>query len=286
MSTRKKTKQTEPQASTSERVRVKQQVIEELENLGKEIEARIAKLEKAQAAIAEKSGRDVKDWIDHRDSIGKLLADARQKCKVACVKFKEFQEKHAPGFGRTQLYELLRVGRGVLTIEDQRERERAKKQAQRAANKAAESSGTTAVPDAQASRVIGTNPMTDEEAKDRLARLDGEEPKAEESGADGACPPVRPAEREPEQHPEKPYTFTAEGISDDALAAFKKACWEFFGKMLEPDRGKARKWFNEDLTKQLTMQLAQERAQQRKLQHDDLVILRAIRSSQLIPSHN
>ena len=150
----------------------------------------------------------IKDWIDHRDSIARLFADAREKCKVARVKFKEFRERHAPGFGRTQLYELLRVGRGVLSIEDQRERERVKKQAQRAPKKAAEPSGTRDVPDTQARRITGSNVMSDEEAKARMAALDREEPpaKVEEPVAGEAASPVLRAELEPEQQPAPPLT--------------------------------------------------------------------------------
>lgn len=262
---KRRTKQIEPQLGTSERARIKQQAAEALEDLGKQIKARIAKMEKAQAAIAEKSGHDMKDWIDHRDSIAKLLIDAREKCKLAGVKFKEFQENYAPGFGRTQLYELLRVGRGVLTIEDQREHERAKKQAQRAVKKGAQLSGTAVVPDAQATRVTGSNAMSDEEAKDRMTRLDGEDPEAEEFAAAGFGPPVAPVEREPAQQPNKSNALTTDEISDDALVAFKSACWEFFEKMVECDRGKARKWFNNDFTNQLTKRLAEERARQRKV---------------------
>ena len=260
MSRRERTKKAEPKLSTSEQAQIKQNAVEELEDLGKQIKARVAKMEKAQAAIAEKSGRDVKDWIDYRDSIAKLLADAREKCKVAQVKFKEFREKHAPGFGRTQLYELLRVGRGVLTIEDQRQRERLKKQTQRAPKKAAEPSGTGDVPDTRARPVTGSNTMSDEEAKGRMVGLDGEgsPAKAEKPVASEVAPPA-PAELGPEQPPAQPRTLTAEEISDDALAAFKKTCWDCFGKMLEPDRKKARVFFNEYMAK-LTEELANRKA--------------------------
>ena len=257
----KNAKQTRSTLRRREPAQIELKAVEELVELGRQIAARYKNMQKYEAAAYEKAGYEYEKAKAEREAIeNKLLPEAREKCKAAGKSFAEFKQKHCPDMGRTKLYQVLAIADGRTSIEKIREKEREKKRGQRAKDKAG-LSGTGDVPDARDRRIAGSNVMSDEEAKARMARLDGEEPpaKGEEAGPGEAAPPVSPGVRGPKQQPEQAYNPSPEDISVDALAAFKKACWELFGKMLEPDRKKARVFFNEYMGK-LTRQLAEQRA--------------------------
>ena len=87
-----------------------------------------------------------------------------------------------------------------------------------------------------------------------------EEPKAEGStSAASDMPVVEAPALTPEAEPEPP-ALTAEEIEDGYLEDFKKACWATYGKMTEPTRNKARRWFNNDYTAKLTKAYAKAKA--------------------------
>ena len=157
---------------------------------------------------------------------------------------------------------VLRIGNGVISIADQREHKRVKKQAERAAKKPSATGGVADDP-TPASRddltseqqthydkmvaVLGpptprvngnSGEMSTDEAKARMARLAEEE-----------APPVAPEASVEEVLGEAPHTLTPEEISDEALAAFKTMAFEYFAKMLKPDLARVRVWVSEQTAK-------------------------------------
>jgi hypothetical protein len=64
--------------------------------------------------------------------LDKALVEARELCKAAGENFKAFQEKFAPQYKRSRLYQVLAIADGRTTVEDVRQGEREKKRRQRA----------------------------------------------------------------------------------------------------------------------------------------------------------
>lgn len=134
----------------------------ELETLGNEIAKRIVIADKALSTLKEQAAGAFKDFVGHRESIAKLLAEAQKKCKAAGMKFEAFRQKYAPNFSRSLTYDLVAIGSGKITIEDHREKKKQQKRAERAAKNP---STTTPVVETPAE-------LTDEQAKARMAALD------------------------------------------------------------------------------------------------------------------
>ena len=247
----------------AKRAAAKQTAVEAVEKLGEEIVVRIGKMRAAQVALKEQAERPFKDFVDQRDSIAKLLADAQKKCKAVGMKFAEFQKRYAPNFGRTLTYELLRIGSGVISIEDHREHKRAKKAEERAAKKP---SATTPVADAPTRDKVVTA------ANGAFAAVtgnggddpDGSKRKAEMARLASEEPPTQTAEPVVETQPqpsrqlnpvalvrhicEEAVTGLAEmpaaDASDDALTCFKTMVAAFCPFMA--DVGEARKFISNE----------------------------------------
>jgi hypothetical protein len=94
-----------------------------LANLGKEIAARLQKVQAYEVAAREKAGVELQKAQDHRDAIAKLLYEARAKCRGSG--FKVFKEKYCPDLGRSRIYELLAIGSGKKSLEESRADKRA-----------------------------------------------------------------------------------------------------------------------------------------------------------------
>jgi hypothetical protein len=77
----------------------------DLRKLGKEIEARIKKLDHYAGQA-----------VDFKDSINKLLEDARKLCADEKA-FAEFKKRHCPLLGKSRAYELLQIEQGKKTVE-------------------------------------------------------------------------------------------------------------------------------------------------------------------------
>ena len=117
----------------------KQAALDDLEQEGKNVAVLVEKIKQYEKSAEEKAGADLKKAQDFRDTLAKELARIEPKCKAAGMKFADFKKKYAPDFGRTKLYELLRIGRGDTTTEEARAHKTEKKREERAAKSSATS---------------------------------------------------------------------------------------------------------------------------------------------------
>jgi hypothetical protein len=233
--------------STSERV----QATDELEALGKQIAARYKNMQKYEEAAYEKAGFEYDKAKAERAAIeNKLLPEARAKCKAAGMSFVDFKKKYCPDMGRTKLYQVLAIADGRTSIEKIREKERAKKRGQRAKDK--EEPSVTNKEEPSGTGDVPNSPAAPEKAPSAPAAA----PSPQITGSQEEIPIEQ---RQAEMGDLAEISLTPEERSDDALKAFKGACWDCFPKMLEPDRKKARVFFNE-YTNELTKDLAKQKA--------------------------
>jgi hypothetical protein len=77
----------------------------DLKKLGREIEARVAKMDQYGGKA-----------VDMRDSVNKLLEEAQRLCADDAA-FVAFKKKYCPRLGKSRTYELLAVEQGKKTIE-------------------------------------------------------------------------------------------------------------------------------------------------------------------------
>ena len=116
---------------------------DELEQHAKRVAALYKSMREFEAHAEEKAGFELKKAAEKRAALEQALVEARVLCKAAGENFKAFQEKFAPNYKRTRLYQVLAIADGRKTAEDIREEEREKKRRQRAGKV----SGTGNVPD-------------------------------------------------------------------------------------------------------------------------------------------
>jgi FtsZ-binding cell division protein ZapB len=98
--------------------------VDRLEQIGREITARVEKLDKLGTRA-----------IDQVDSIDHLLAEAEKLCETAEA-FEAFKHKHCPDLGRSRTYELLAIKEGRKTLDGIRAATRARVAKHRAGKKA------------------------------------------------------------------------------------------------------------------------------------------------------
>jgi len=103
-----------------------------LDEIGKEITARIEKMRAAEATAMDKAGAELKRAEGHRIAIMERLKEARKHCRSLHVSFDDFKAKYAPDLGRSSIYKLLAIADGRTTQEQERRKERVKKRWQRA----------------------------------------------------------------------------------------------------------------------------------------------------------
>lgn len=198
-----------------------------LENLGKDVAARLKKVREYEAAAREKAGVELQKADDHRISITQTLANVKAQCSG--VGFKAFREKYCPDLGRSRVYELLAIGSGKKTVEETRVETR-----KRTAKSRAKVSATDdPVADKPAVAVRRGNGQTldvaglsEEKAQEQIARATGN---AE----------VSLEQRQAENAALAQATLTPEEISDEALAGFKRFCQDHCPKMIEADLKRA-----------------------------------------------
>ena len=89
-------------------------------------------MRKFEAEAEEKAGFELQKAAEKRAALDKALVEARELCKAAGENFKAFQEKFAPEYKRSRLYQVLAIADGRTTVEDVRQGEREKKRRQRA----------------------------------------------------------------------------------------------------------------------------------------------------------
>ena len=85
-----------------------------------------------EAGAEEKAGFELKKAAEKRAALDKALVEAHELCKAAGEDFKAFQQKYAPDYKRTRLYQVLAIADGRKTVEGVREEERERKRRQRA----------------------------------------------------------------------------------------------------------------------------------------------------------
>lgn len=215
-----------------------------LEVEGKFIAAQIKTMRQYEAKANELAGVELRKAEDNRTTVEKRLADVHAKCRGDG--FKVFKAKYAPDFGRTKLYEILRIAAGKTTREEIRSNtaERVRKHRSLQAN-VTDASTTSATDDlAQPVNDNLTGEVSTEDRKAEMARLAGETP--------AETPPTPEPTPEPVAEPtaeQPPRTLTPEEISDEALATFKKVVPELWAKMLKPELEHVRKWTSEQTVK-------------------------------------
>jgi hypothetical protein len=197
-----------------------------LEDLGKEIAARLEKIRGYEAAAREKAGVELQKADDHWISITQTLARVKAQCSG--MGFKAFKERYCPDLGRSRVYELLAIGSGKKTVEETRLETR-----KRTAKSRAKVSATDAsVADKPGLAVRGGNGQTldvaglSEKAQEQIARATGSaEVSLEQRQAENAA--LAEAKLTPEQ------------ISNEELASFKRYCQEHCPKMIHDDLKRA-----------------------------------------------
>jgi len=97
----------------------------ELEEIGKQIAARVTIMRDYDAAAEEKAGHDLRKAQDERDTINNvLLVQARAKCKEAGESFEKFRKQYCPNLSRSRLYTVLAIADGRKTVEQDRAEKR------------------------------------------------------------------------------------------------------------------------------------------------------------------
>jgi hypothetical protein len=232
----------------------------ELEELGKQIAARVKIMQDYDASAHEKAGHDLRKAQDERDTINKvLLVQARAKCKEAGESFERFRKRYCPDLSRSRLYAVLAIADGRKTVEQDRAEKR-----ESVAKSRAKVSSTLAVGDTPrvpaAATTNGTTPNTsgfsakskvtgndvDNEASAEARKAAATESEPCDTGAEMSAPDdalVNPTAAIAIN--QQPGTIvTPDKLSDEALSGFKKACDEFLPAMtVVDDRRKARVYF-------------------------------------------
>ncbi len=103
-----------------------------LEQHAKLIAALYKSMREYEAHAEKKAGFELKKAAEKRTALEQTLLVAKELCKAAGEDFKAFQEKFAPNYKRTQLYQVLAIADGRKTVEDVRKGNRERKRKQRA----------------------------------------------------------------------------------------------------------------------------------------------------------
>lgn len=105
---------------------------DELEQHAKRVAALYKSMREFEAHAEEKAGFELQKAAEKRAALEQALVEARELCKAAGKDFKTFQEKYAPEYKRTRLYQVLAIADGRTTVEEVREGARERKRRQRA----------------------------------------------------------------------------------------------------------------------------------------------------------
>jgi len=202
----------------------------ELEEIGKQIAARVTIMRDYDAAAEEKAGHDLRKAQDERDTINNvLLVQARAKCKEAGESFEKFRKQYCPDLSRSRLYTVLAIADGRKTVEQDRAEKR-----ESVAKSRAKVSSTSAVGDTpRVPRVATPNGTTldtsgfSPKALEQIVKVTGNDVDTEASAEtrEAAASETEPLEATatPEPEPEPaPAPLTPEEISDDLLSKAKK----------------------------------------------------------------
>jgi hypothetical protein len=220
--------------------------------VGKQI-TELANNFKKEAAAEAKAKGEAKDHGEKAESFFKQLTEKLKEAlplaAAAEMTTSNLKDKYVGDrLGWTQFKKALRIAKGKTTPEEVTEQERIAKAARRAARKeakaanaAAERSGQPNVPTTseQAPRASGPAEISEEEAKARMAALDGDSQPAADAAHVEDGPSLAPSDP-------TPHTLTPEEISDEALVKFKAMVGELCPSMTAHDLGQARVYLTEE----------------------------------------
>jgi hypothetical protein len=116
---------------------------DELAQHAKRVAALYKSMREFEAHAEEKAGFELTKAAEKRAALEQALVEARELCKAAGENFKAFQEKYAPNYKRTRLYQVLAIADGRKTVEDVREENRGRKRRQRAGKSVRDKSDVT-----------------------------------------------------------------------------------------------------------------------------------------------
>jgi hypothetical protein len=116
----------------ADRLAAEDKKTDELEQHAKRVAALYKSMREFEAHAEEKAGFELKKAAEKRAALEQALVKARELCKAAGEDFKAFQEKYAPNYKRTRLYQVLAIADGRTTVEEVREGARDRKRRQRA----------------------------------------------------------------------------------------------------------------------------------------------------------
>jgi hypothetical protein len=183
-----------------------------LEEIGREIRARVGKLDKVGAQA-----------VDHVDSINHLLSEAEKLCKTPEL-FKAFKEKLCPDLSRSRTYELLAIKGGRKSLEDIRASTRARVTKHRAGKKAVTDSSSVTTLSGQSidPSKLGTAAQSQianasvDSSKAGSAEAEAEAMKAKMAALD--APPIAPAGSLTPEAPPAPESAATEAMIQSAAA--------------------------------------------------------------------
>jgi hypothetical protein len=200
----------------------------ELEEIGKQIAARVTIMRDYDAAAEEKAGHDLRKAQDERDTINSvLLVQARAKCKEAGESFEKFRKQYCPDLSRSRLYTVLAIADGRKTVEQDRAEKR-----ESVAKSRAKVSSTSAVGDTpRVPRVATPNGTTldtsgfSPKALEQIVKVTGNDVDTEASAEarKAVASDTEPLDAAATVEPEPaPAPLAPEEISDDLLSKAKK----------------------------------------------------------------
>ena len=198
----------------------------ELEEIGKQIAARVKIMQDYDAAAEEKAGHDLRKAQDERDTINNvLLVQARAKCKEVGESFEKFRTQYCPDLSRSRLYALLAIADGRKTVEQDRAEKR-----ESVAKSRAKVSSTSAVGDTPGVSSVATpngstldTPEFGPKPSEQIAKVTGNDVNTEASAEARKTAASEPEPWDTVTTPaEAPAPPTKEEISGDALTAAKE----------------------------------------------------------------
>jgi hypothetical protein len=222
----------------------------ELEEIGKQIAARVKIMQEYDAAAEEKAGHELRKAQDERDTIHNvLLVQARAKCKEAGESFEKFRRQYCPDLSRSRLYAVLAIADGRKTVEQDRAKKR-----ESVAKSRAKASSTSAVGDTPRVPRVATpsgttldTPGFSPKALEQIATVTGNDVDTEASAEARKAAASEPEPWEAATTPaEAPPPLTKEE-SDNALTAAKEY-WlnEIAPKISEDDYRKYRLFISDE----------------------------------------
>ena len=131
----RKTAKAEAKRKTADdKARAKTVALAVLEADGLIVKSLAEKINRQELAAANAYIKEASEADTFKAELGKKLLEVQPKCKAAGMTFEQFKEKYVGDlYARTKIFELMKVARGAITLDQIRELESAKKREQREA---------------------------------------------------------------------------------------------------------------------------------------------------------